>query len=141
MQALLCTLAPVSYLVGFSFITFTTFTILGKGLFAGKMFRCSYGAEYPEGQVECSGLYFEQNLGIAYPRAWHNPPHHFDTFFQASLTIFRIQTLKYVDIMLDCMDITEIGKSPSTKYSPWNCLFFIICILIGPIIIMNIFIA
>ena len=138
-QALLCTLAPVSYLFGFSFITFTTFTILGKGLFAGKLYRCSYGAEYPQGKLECSGL--QVNDGILYPRAWNNPTYHFDTFFQASLTIFRIQTLKYVEILRDCMAITEIDKSLSTNFSQWNSLFFVVCILVGPIIIMNIFIA
>ena len=131
----------MSYLFGFSFLTFTAFTILGKGLFAGKMFRCSRGAEYPAGKTECSGAFADDKLGILYPRAWDNPKHHFDTLFQASLTIFRIQTLKYVDIMRDCMDITESDRSPTHKNAPWNSVFFIVCILIGPIIIMNLFIA
>ena len=139
LQALLCTLAPLSYLFGFTCVTFTAFTILGKGLFAGKLFRCSLGAEYPQGKLECSGLHV--NGGILYPRAWDNPTYHFDSFFQASLTIFRIQTLKYVDIMEDCMAITEMDKSLSPKHSPWNSIYFIVCILVGPIIIMNIFIA
>lgn len=141
MQALLCTLGPVSYLACFSFVTFTAFTILGKGLFAGKLFRCSFGAEYPEGQIECSGLFYDDGLSILYPRAWDNPKYHFDSFFQASLTIFRIQTLKYVDIMRACMDITDEGRSPWSQHSPWNSLFFVACILIGPFVIMNVFIA
>jgi hypothetical protein len=140
-QALICTLPPVCYLLGFSLLTYTSFTILGKGLFAGRMFRCSFGAEFPKGKTECAGLYVEETLGIIYPRSWFSPKHNFDTIYQASLTIFRIQTLKYVDIMRDCMDITSLNVSPSINYSPWNSLFFVICIFVGPIVIMNLFIA
>ncbi len=140
-QALICTVPPVSYLLGFSFLIYTSFTILGKGLFAGRMFRCSFGAEFPEGKTECAGLYVDTTLGIMYPRSWFTPKYNFDTIHQASLTIFRIQTLKYVDIMRDCMDITLLNFSPSRNNSPWNSIFFVLCIFVGPIIIMNLFIA
>jgi hypothetical protein len=105
------------------------------------LLRCSFGAEFPEGKAECSGLFVSEETGVLYPRAWFNPPHHFDTFYQASLTMFRVQSLKYVDILRDCMDITAEDTSPSENHSPWNSLFFVVCILVGPIIILNLFIA
>ena len=68
------------------------------------MYQCTFDADYPQGKTECSGVHWEESNGILLPRAWLNPPYHFDDFPQASLSVFRINTLKLLEIMLPSSD-------------------------------------
>mmetsp|Transcript_28355 Transcript_28355/g.59219 ORF Transcript_28355/g.59219 Transcript_28355/m.59219 type:complete len:1163 (-) Transcript_28355:45-3533(-) len=140
-EALVCTLLPVSYVMGFGCVITVIFAMIGKGVFGGLMNRCSYGVSYPEGKLECSGFFVDQSQGIVYPRSWYNPEYHFDSFYQSTLTLVRVLTLKYVDIMRDAMDVTSQDVSPKHEFSRWNCLFFVSYIVIGPIVTMNLFVA
>ncbi len=137
----MCTLLPVSYVMGFGCVITVVFAIIGKGVFGGLMYRCSYGVSYPQGKMECSGFFVDQNQGIVYPCAWYKPAYHFDSFYQSTLTLVRVLTLKYVDIMRDGMDVTSQDVSPMHEFSRWNCLFFVSYIVIGPVVIMNLFVA
>ena len=140
-QALVATLPPIGYVIGLWIFVFLVFAIVGMGVFGGRMFLCSYGAEYPAGKTECSGSQIDPSTGILMPRAWYKPTYHFDSLAQATLTLFRITTVKYVDIIRAAMDVTDINVSPSTDFSPQNCIFFICYIIVGAFFVMNVFIA
>lgn len=75
------------------------------------------------------------------PRTWENPRNHFDTYYEAILTLFRINTVKYVGIMFDVMDVTEINMSPSPNFSSENSLFFVAYLIVGALFVMNLFVG
>ena len=110
-------------------------------MFGGLMYLCNFGAEYPQGKLQCSGLYVDQGNGILFPLAWYAPQYNFDSFYQSTLTLVRVLTLKYVDILRAAMDVTHQDISPQSEFSRFNCLFFVAYILIGPVVIMNLFVA
>ena len=70
-----------------------------------------------------------------------NAPGHFDTLPRSMLTLFQINTIKYVNIMQDIMDVTEHNQSPSYNHSQWNCVFVVVYIFIGSFFIMNLFVG
>lgn len=145
-DALITTIQPVIYVIFFSAWTFCVFALVGQGLFGGKLYRCSEGqALYPEGKTECSGVYVmgrgSSLSSFLAPRTWENPHNHFDTYYEAILTLFRINTVKYVAIMFDVMDITEVDMSPTPNYSSENSLFFIMYLIIGALFVMNLFVG
>ena len=117
------------------------FAIIGMALFGDLLFRCSYGAEYPEGKTECSGYEVDLTRGILVPRAWYSPHYNFDSFPSAMRTIFRITFVKYIHIMRDCMDITSLDVSLLELNSQHFSIYFVAYILLGFYFIMNVFIS
>ena len=145
-DALLTTLVPLSYVMGFLFFTVIIFCLIGMGLFGGKLFYCSnMSVAFPDGKAECAGqwIYQSGNLnGVMMPSVWDNPYHfNFDTFADAAWSLCMTSTFKYVNIIYACMDITEINKGPSMNYSYAFSIFFIIYILVGGLFVMNLFVA
>ena len=140
-QALVATLPPMAYVVALWMIVVVVFAILGMAIFGELLFRCTYGAEYPAGKVECSGYETDVSRGILMPRAWITPTYNFDSFSAAMLTLFRITFVKFIDIMSDAMDITSKDVSPLEMYSQYHCLYFVAYILFGFYFIMNVFVA
>jgi hypothetical protein len=140
-NALLSALAPVTYVIIFSVITFMVFGMIGVSLFGGKFFRCSApGAEFPGGMAQCSGWSVRPG-GYAVPRAWDKPFYSFDTFYDAVLVLFRMSTLKYVSVMYMAMDTTTYNVSELHNNSKLNAFFFIAYVLVGGLFIVNLFIA
>ena len=141
-DALLRTLAPVAYVVLFSVFTFIVFSLVGMGLFGGKLYRCTTpGAEYPGGKTECSGFHVLADTGFMLQRVWDRPPHHFDTFSASMTTLFRVNTIKYVAIMNDIIDITEYNKSPVEDAQPYYAVFLVAYLIIGVLFVMNLFVG
>ena len=50
-------------------------------------------------------------------RAWINPSFHFDSFSESFMTLFVVQTYKFVFIMQMSMDVTEIDLSLERNHS------------------------
>ena len=140
-QALVFTLPPLAYIVALWMLFVIVFAIIGMAMFGDLLFRCTYGAEYPEGKTECSGSEVDLSRGILVPRAWYSPPYNFDSFPTAMLTLFRITFVKFIDIMRDCMDITSLDVSLLELNSQHFSLYFVAYILLGFYFIMNVFIA
>ena len=141
LQALIATLPPMAYVIFLWLMLAVVFALLGMALFGDLLFRCSSGAEYPEGKAECSGYQSESSVGILLPRAWYSPSYNFDSFPTALLTLFRITFVKYIDIMRDAMDISWKDTSPMQMNSPHHSLYFVVYILLSAYFIMNVFIA
>ena len=74
-------------------------------------------------------------------RAWINPAFHFDSFSEAFMTLFVVQTYKYVFIMQMAMDVTGEGMSLARNASIYNALFFICYVMLGGVFVMNLFVA
>jgi len=140
-DALVGTLYPVVYVLLFASMTCVAFALIGMGMFRGRMHRCTWpGAEYPGGLMECSGFHVSDQ-GYMVHRAWVNPSANFDTLPRSMLTLFQLNTIKYVSVMHDTMDITGLYTSPSQNYSDYNCLFFVVYLVIGSLFIMNLFVG
>ena len=96
-DALLGTLRPLSYVILFLMFTLVIFSCIAKGLFGGRLFKCTDPAlAYPNGKTQCSGLWYMDN-GIMMPSAWANPYFFdFDSFLSSGLSLFQISCFKYV---------------------------------------------
>lgn len=149
-DALLCTMVPVSYVFLFATFTFVVFALIGQGLFGGKLARCQDsepgyygvmpGTEYPFGKTECSG-FAVVSRGFMVPVSWITPTYNFDTTYNSMLTLFRVNTIKYVAIIYDLMDITEPGLNPVINASMQNAMFVITYLFVGGLFVMNLFVG
>jgi hypothetical protein len=79
--------------------------------------------------------------GVMVQRAWVNPAFHFDSFSEAFMTLFVVQTYKFVFIMQMSMDVTGQGISLARNASVYNALFFISYVMVGGVFVMNLFVA
>lgn len=142
-DALISTMMPVAYVVLFSLFNYFTFAIIGVGLFAGNFSRCSTPrADYPLGHLECVGGYPRLDDGVLVPSAWINPINHFDSFGDAVVTLFRVNTFKYVEILYASMDATpDVNQSPLEDSHRENCLFLVTYLIIGGLFCMNLFVG
>ena len=135
---------PISYVVIFSFFSYSVFALMGMSLFGGRFYYCNTpGAEYPSGMTECSGSHVLETSGTAYmvPRCWNNPSFSFDDFPTALLTIFRMGTFKYVNVIQAAMDVTFINKSPEPLFSHPYAIFFFIFLILGSLFVTNTIVA
>lgn len=130
-DALICTMKPVAYVIMFSVFTFCVFALVGQGLFGGRLYRCNMpGAEYPGGKAECSGHHVTLDSGFLVQRVWSNPSFHFDDYEGSVLTLFTVNTIKYVDIIYDVSDITRFDQSPKEGFSGELALFFVVYLIV-----------
>ena len=156
-DALISTLAPVIYVIIFALFTFTIAAIMGMGLFGGKFYRCSTpGAEFdPQtltgGKAECSGFHISDGSGtnwvngapkgVMVPRSWINAEYNFDSIFRSFFTLYRVNTIKYVQVIHESGDLTLLDSSPYTGYSEFFQLFFVIYLVVGGLFVMNLFVG
>eukprot|EP00292_Cryptomonas_paramecium_P002375 CAMPEP_0113679684 /NCGR_PEP_ID=MMETSP0038_2-20120614/10806_1 /TAXON_ID=2898 /ORGANISM="Cryptomonas paramecium" /LENGTH=1270 /DNA_ID=CAMNT_0000597793 /DNA_START=83 /DNA_END=3891 /DNA_ORIENTATION=- /assembly_acc=CAM_ASM_000170 len=141
LEALFATLPPMGYVIWLWMMFLVVFALIGMGLFGGLMFTCSYGASFPQGKTECSGVEADLTRGIIMPRAWIVPNYNFDNTPTAILTLFRITYVNFVSNMFAVVDITYKNTSPSPSYSFHFCLYFIAYLLLAAFFIMNVFVA
>eukprot|EP00960_Hanusia_phi_P035946 752049-Hanusia_phi.AAC.3 len=130
-DALIRTLAPVIYVIIFTIFTFMVFGLIGMGLFGGKFKSCNNpSVAFPQGKGECLGWFLIDN-GIAVPSSWQNPRFDFDTFGNSVETLFQVMTFKYVNVIYQAMDVTDVDLNPEINYSVYNGLFFVAYLIIG----------
>lgn len=143
-NAFIGTLQPIGYVVLYTLFTYAVFALLGMSFFGGRFYSCSTpGAEYPGGKSLCSGSHALEASSTAYmvPRSWDNPPFHFDDLSTSLLTIYRLGTLKYIQVMNAAMDVTYVDQSPKHFFSAEFAIFFIVFIILGSFFVINIVVA
>mmetsp|Transcript_4435 Transcript_4435/g.13218 ORF Transcript_4435/g.13218 Transcript_4435/m.13218 type:complete len:84 (+) Transcript_4435:3858-4109(+) len=59
------------------------------------------------------------------------PAYNFDSLLSASITLFRLTTIKFVDVIRAGMDVTDRDISPSEDYSFANCLFMVVYLILA----------
>jgi hypothetical protein len=143
-NAFIGTLQPIGYVVMYTLFTYAVFALLGMSFFGGRFYSCSTpGAEYPGGKCLCSGSHALEASNTVYmvPRCWDNPRFHFDDLSTSLLTVYRLGTMKYIDIMNTGMDVTSIDQSPKQFFSAEFAMFFVGFIILGGFFVINIVVA
>ena len=79
--------------------------------------------------------------GVMIQRAWVNPSFHFDSFSESFMTLFVVQTYKFVFIMQTSMDLSDFGASPQKNFAIHNALFFVCYVMVGGVFVMNLFVG
>jgi hypothetical protein len=120
-----------------AFFFFMVFGILALSLFAGKLYFC----EDPSGEQELrEALNMVECLQQGY--VWRNPDQHFDNIWYALECLFVSATLEgWVEIMNNCMDITDVDMAPSQNNRPGHAVFFVLFTIFGSFFISNLFIG
>ncbi|OWB80105.1 hypothetical protein B5S32_g4356 [[Candida] boidinii] len=117
------------------------FSLWGLVLFSGKLGVCSDG-ESPNADciLEYSSTVFKWD--IISPNAVIQPYLEFNSFRRAIYSLFQIISLEgWVDLLLNLMNITDIGMPPETFASPGNGLFLIAFNFVGIVFILNLFVS
>jgi hypothetical protein len=141
-DALVRTLSPLVYVVLFLIFTIVIFSLIGVGLFGGKLHACNNpSVGHPMGKADCANIYFTGD-GLVMPSSWDTPyMFNFDSYGMSLISLFQCSTFKYVSIIYACMDITEVDVAPRLNNQMGFSLFFVVYILIGGLFVMNLFVA
>ena len=141
-DALFLTMLPVAYVLIFLMCICFVFSIVGMGMFSNKMYKCTDNvfAAYPGGKRDCVN-FFTTDAGVLMPRAWQRPTHNFDNIYWAYLTLARLSTVKYVAILQDLQDITDVDLSPKREFSMGYSFFVVGYLIVGALFVMNLLVA
>jgi len=141
-DALICTLQPLVYVILFLVFTLVIFSLMAMGLFGGKLYTCNDPSlAHPMGKAECSH-YWVRDDGVILPSAWERPyTFHFDTYGGALMSLMQVSTFKYVSILFACMDVTSVDQMPKLNNSGESALFFVVYIFVGGLFVMNLFVG
>ena len=143
-NAFIGTLQPIAYVILYAVVTYSVFALMAMSIFGGHFYKCSTpGAEFPSGKAHCAGSHALEIGATAYlvPRSWDNPSFHFDDFSTSVLTIYRMGTMKYVQVMYTAMDMTTLDQSPRQNHSALAAMFFVVFIILGGFFVVNIIVA
>ena len=73
---------------------------------------------------------------------WENQKSNFDNIFLASLTLFEMMTTEgWLNVMYNGIDARGIDKQPKKNNSPALALFFIAFMIVGSMLIFNLFVG
>jgi len=117
-------------------VVYLVFAIMGVQLWSGKFWSCNDGDV--ANVTECIGT-----MADGTPRVWDNKPLNFDNVLKAMLTLYEVSTLEiWLDVMYAAMDVPEkLGDQPKKNQSWFYCFYFVIFIVIGSFIMMNLFVG
>jgi hypothetical protein len=139
LQALFGTLLPALYVCVFALLLCFVGALLGRAIFGGQFFRCSFDIAYPAGKAMCSGVYLDLETGVMLPRAWLSPAYNFDDIGRSVMTMLCLNSNKIADIFHDGMDVTGRDNNPYHNYSQGSSIFFVAYIVLANFFIMNVF--
>ena len=126
---------------------FIPFSVWGANIFAGRMNECNDTSV--QGIGDCTSEYvnaiYGSSFGFPVPRTWNNPApsttFSFDNFPASMLILFEIVLLEgWIDVMSVAMSITGPGLQPQLNASQANAIFFMICNLLGGVVILTLFV-
>jgi len=112
-------------------LVYLVFAIMGVQLWAGKFWSCSL--EGVKDVQEC----------VLKGGTWANKPLNFDDVLNAQLTLFEVSSLEiWLDVMYAAMDVpTNIGEQPVRNQSWAWALYFVVFIVIGSFLMLNLFVG
>lgn len=119
-----------------TWLVYLVFAIMGVQLWAGKFWYCT------DGDVDfvhqCNGTMADGTV-----REWKNKPLNFDDVLQAQLTLYEVASLEiWLDVMYAAMDVPEkLGENPKKNQSWVFSLYFVVFIVIGSFLMMNLFVG
>ena len=123
-----------------SFIFYLVFAIMGVQFWAGKFWTCNDMSV--NNVTQCIGTYTDEN-GDTVARVWSNAPMNFDNVLNGLLTLFEVAGLElWLDVMYNAMDVSsELGDQPVRNQSGYFALYFVLFIIIGSFLVMNLFVG
>ena len=122
-----------------AFVFYLAFAIIGVEFFGGTFWYCTDPSVASAN--DCSGM-FRGEQGKWEQRKWINPPMNFDNTGQALLTLFEVASLEMWSIvMYNAMDSVALGKQPQRNNNQYAALFFVVFILFGSFLVMNLFVG
>jgi len=123
-----------------SSLVYLVFAIMGVQLWAGKFWYCN--DDSVSKASECVGSY-QSGVGVNGTRMWINAPMNFDDVTNGMLTLFEVASLElWLDVMHSAMDSpAEIGFQPSRNRVPGYALYFVVFIIIGCFLFLNLFVS
>ena len=122
-----------------AFVFYLAFAIIAVDLFGGKFWSCNDGNIR---KVEfCTGYFYENGQRVQ--REWSNAPINFDSAWVGMLSLFEVAGLElWLDPMYAAMDLPkELGHQPVRNRTASNCVFFVVFILFGSFLVMNLFVG
>jgi len=130
--ALFSSIGGIFYVAIVIIIVWMMFAILAVNLFGGRFQYCSIEPYQHHTELEC----------LLANGEWQTYDSNFDSVPQAMLSLFVIASLEgWPDIMYQAVDATGVEKGPVKEASPQNAYFFIIFILVGSFLFLNLFVG
>ena len=114
------------------FVVWMMFAILAVNLFGGKLNYCSVDQFIHHTKEEC----------LKYRGDWLIQKFNYDSVPQAMLSLFTVATMEnWPNYMYQAMNIQGEGLGPKLFASPENGYFFVVFILIGSFLFLNLFVG
>jgi len=140
MTALLQALPQVGQALGLGAVFWTIFAIFGVTLLKGSLYACNDKTVLLE--TECAGT-FHPFMNATHTtnvsRSWMRNELNWDSYPQSMFTLFVVAIgERWADVMFDAIDATGIGTGPIRDNNPWLALFFILFVIVGNFLTLNI---
>ena len=111
------------------------FAILGVQLFAGQLQKCHTleGASREACPPAADGIM----------QSWGNHEFgSFDNFLASALLLFEMSTLEgWLEVMWAAIDATDVDQAPVRDNKPARALFFVLWIVLGSMMLLNLFVG
>lgn len=155
LSAVAQSLPQVGNVLAVCLIVYIIFSVVGRSLFAGKLYSCNDSDVATES--ECVGFFEVTPDGalalqeaaakgvpggaILVPRVWANARFSFDNVGAGCLTLLEMTSLKWIDKTFTAMDIAGKGLQPVTDHSTEYAAFFILYVYIGALFVIRLFVG
>jgi hypothetical protein len=119
------------------------FASTGISFFAGKFYECTKGED---ATLSFRLISFDRINNkydcMDFGGVWENEESNFDNIFTASLTLFEMMTTEgWLNVMYNGIDARGIDLQPKENHNIYFALFFIIFMVIGSMLIFNLFVG
>jgi voltage-gated cation channel len=112
------------------------FAILGVNFFKGQFYRWKVAIDSLEDLIKTRRDCL--NTG----GLWVNADSNFDNVLNAMLTLFQMMTKdEWIPVMDNAIDANGIEKQPIYENNVYFCLYFILFMLVGSMLVVNLFIG
>lgn len=126
-------------LVMLNWFFFLLFGILGTNLFKGEFFYCNTGDSFPQNFI---GKIKEKTDCMDYGGDWVNRILNFDHIGKSMMYLFVLSTKEaWTDAMHAGQDSVGIDRLPIENYNSYMALYFIVYIIIGSYMLLNLFVG
>jgi hypothetical protein len=111
-------------------------------LFMGEFGRCTDDSSAIKMRSQCVGVFLSADGVELIPREWVLPKFNFDNIFRSLLSLFVLSNQEgWVPVMRSGIDATGPNMQPVPENEPLYGLFFVFFIIIGCMLLINLFVG
>jgi len=141
-QALVVSVPAIVSLMVIVLLVMLIFGIIAVNMFKGKSFYCETSHVDGLSWQDVETLITTDQDCRNYGGTWTKYHHHFDNIGNAMTTmIVMAQTVNWAPIMYRTMNSRGPFMTPGYKESPFSALFFLLFIIFGAFVFMNLFVG